>query len=57
MTSPSGWVTTASVVARIERGQQPTSIETLGRLAEALDGRAVFGFQFDGAEEPVRVRL
>lgn len=49
--------TTPSVIARIERGQRSTGVETLRRLAEALDGRAVFGFHFDGAEQPVLVRL
>jgi transcriptional regulator with XRE-family HTH domain len=42
-----------SVVSRIERGQHPTSLETLRRLAEALEGRAVFGCEFDGADGPV----
>jgi ribosome-binding protein aMBF1 (putative translation factor) len=41
--------TTASVVSRIESGQHRTSTETLRRLAEALDGHAVLGFEFDTA--------
>jgi ribosome-binding protein aMBF1 (putative translation factor) len=41
--------TTASVISRIESGQHRTSTETLRRLAEALEGRAVFGFEFDNA--------
>ena len=49
--------TTVSVVSRIERGQHPTGIETLRRLAEALEGRAVFGFEFDDAEERELGRL
>jgi ribosome-binding protein aMBF1 (putative translation factor) len=39
--------TTASVISLIERGQHRTSAETLRRLAEALEGHAVFGFVFD----------
>lgn len=49
--------TTASVISRIESGQHRTSTETLRRLAEALEGHAVFGFEFDGAEERELVRL
>ena len=49
--------TTASVISRIESGQHRTSTETLRRLAEALEGRAVFGFEFDGAEDQELVRL
>ena len=49
--------TPVSMVSRIERGQHPTSLETLRRLAEALEGRAVFRFQFDGEGGPVLVRL
>jgi ribosome-binding protein aMBF1 (putative translation factor) len=48
---------TASVISRIESGQHRISTETLRRLAEALEGHAVFGFQFDGAEEQELVRL
>lgn len=38
--------TTTSVISRIESGQHRTSTETLRRLAEALDGHAVLGFEF-----------
>ena len=48
---------TASVISRIESGQHRSSTETLRRLAEALEGRAVFGFEFDGAKERELVRL
>lgn len=48
---------TASVISRVESGQHRTSTETLRRLAEALDGHAVFGFEFDGAGEHELVRL
>jgi ribosome-binding protein aMBF1 (putative translation factor) len=44
--------TTTSVISRIESGQHRTSTETLRRLANALDGRAVFGFQFEGSPQP-----
>lgn len=49
--------TTASVISRIESGQHRTSAETLRRLAEALEGHAVFGFEFDEAGEQEFVRL
>ena len=45
--------TTASVISRIESGQHRTSTETLRRLAAALEGQAVIGFEFrhaDGAD-------
>lgn len=48
---------TASMISRIESGQHHTSTETLRRLAEALGGRAVFGFEFDDADEQELVRL
>ena len=38
--------TTASVISRIESGQHATSVRTIKRLAEALDARAVIGFEF-----------
>lgn len=44
--------TTASVISRIESGQHRTSTETLRRLAEALEGHAVLGFDFGTADEP-----
>jgi transcriptional regulator with XRE-family HTH domain len=39
--------TTASVLSRIESGQHRTSTNTLRRLANALDGQAVLGFDFE----------
>ena len=39
--------TTSSVISRIESGTHQSSVATWKRLAEALDGRAVFGFQFE----------
>jgi ribosome-binding protein aMBF1 (putative translation factor) len=39
--------TTASVISRIESGQHRTSTNTLRRLANALDGQAVLGFDFE----------
>jgi ribosome-binding protein aMBF1 (putative translation factor) len=44
--------TTASVISRIESGQHRTSTETLRRLAEALGGHAVLGFDFGTARHP-----
>ncbi|MBK5223314.1 MAG: helix-turn-helix transcriptional regulator [Acidimicrobiia bacterium] len=44
--------TTKSVVSRIESGQHRCGTDTLRRIAEALDGRAVIGFEFDSAESP-----
>jgi ribosome-binding protein aMBF1 (putative translation factor) len=44
--------TTASVISRIESGQHRTSIETLRRLAEALGGHALLGFDFGTASKP-----
>ena len=46
--------TTTSVISRIESGQHRTGTETLRRLAEALDGQALLGFEFGTASEPVR---
>lgn len=48
--------TTKSVISRIESGQHRSSTDTLRRLAEALDGHAVIGFEFD-SEESVRQDL
>jgi ribosome-binding protein aMBF1 (putative translation factor) len=42
--------TTASVISRIESGQHRTSTDTLRRLANALDGQAMFGFEFEPGE-------
>lgn len=51
--------TTKSVISRIESGQHRTSTDTLRRLAEALDGHAVIGFEFDMSAKirPDLVRL
>ncbi len=38
--------TTPSVISRIESGHHRTGTETIRRLAQALDGQAVFGFDF-----------
>jgi ribosome-binding protein aMBF1 (putative translation factor) len=46
--------TTGSVISRIESGQHRTSAETLRRLAEALEGNAVVGFEFRTEAEPQR---
>lgn len=48
---------TKSVISRIESGHHRTSAATLRRLAEALGGRAVIGFQFDGEPAELLVRL
>jgi len=42
--------TTASVISRIESGQHRTSTNTLRRLASALDGQAMLGFEFEPGE-------
>lgn len=44
--------TTASVISRIESGQHRTSTETLRRIADALGGYAVVGFEFGTARHP-----
>lgn len=46
--------TTTSVISRIESGQHRTSTQTLRRLAEALDGHALIGFEFDAGEHHTR---
>lgn len=46
--------TTPSVISRIESGQHRTSTETIRRLAQALDGQAVFGFDFGTPSRPER---
>jgi ribosome-binding protein aMBF1 (putative translation factor) len=46
--------TTTSVISRIESGQHRTGTETLRRLAEALEGQAVLGFEFATDGEPDR---
>jgi ribosome-binding protein aMBF1 (putative translation factor) len=51
--------TTKSVISRIESGQHRSGTDTLRRLAEALDGHAVIGFEFDSNPPATRdlVRL
>ena len=51
--------TTKSVISRIESGQHRSSTDTLRRLAEALGGHAVIGFEFgsDQQSHPELVRL
>lgn len=46
--------TTTSVISRIESGQHRTSTETLRRLAEALEGHALLGFDFGTEADPER---
>ncbi len=49
---------TKSVISRIESGQHRTNTDTLRRLAEALDGHAVIGFEFTSpGPQPSFVRL
>ncbi len=44
--------TTKSVISRIESGQHRSGTDTLRRLAEALDGHAVIGFEFGSERLP-----
>jgi ribosome-binding protein aMBF1 (putative translation factor) len=44
--------TTASAISRIESGQHATNTRTLMRLAEALEARAVLGFEYGPTAEP-----
>ncbi|MBA2624526.1 MAG: helix-turn-helix transcriptional regulator, partial [Acidimicrobiia bacterium] len=49
MISRSPWErrrTSRSVISRIESGQHSSSLDTLRRLAEALGGHALVGFEF-----------
>ncbi len=39
--------TSHSAISRIESGQHPASLQTMKRLAEALDARLVIGFESD----------
>lgn len=41
-----------STVSRVESGQHATSLGTLKRLGEALDGQALIGFEFGSAKQP-----
>jgi ribosome-binding protein aMBF1 (putative translation factor) len=46
--------TSYSAISRIESGQHSTSVQTLQRLAAALEMRFVMGFEHGQAEKPVR---
>jgi ribosome-binding protein aMBF1 (putative translation factor) len=46
--------TSYSAVSRIESGRHRTSVETLRRLAHALDLRLVVGFESGPPERPTR---
>lgn len=46
--------TSHSAISRIESGQHGTSVQTLQRLAAALEMRFVMGFEHGPAEKPVR---
>jgi ribosome-binding protein aMBF1 (putative translation factor) len=46
--------TSHSAISRIESGQHGTSVQTLQRLATALEMRFVMGFEHGPADKPVR---
>ena len=46
--------TSHSAISRIEGGQHKTNIETLARIAHALDRRLVIGFERGSVEHPTR---
>jgi ribosome-binding protein aMBF1 (putative translation factor) len=46
--------TSHSAISRIESGQHGTSVQTLQRLAVALEMRFVMGFEHGPADKPVR---
>ncbi|HZO49109.1 MAG TPA: helix-turn-helix transcriptional regulator [Gaiellaceae bacterium] len=46
--------TSYSAISRIESGQHSTSVQTLQRLAAALEMRFVMGFEHGPAENPIR---
>jgi ribosome-binding protein aMBF1 (putative translation factor) len=46
--------TTASAISRIESGAHATNARTLMRLAEALQARAILGFDYGPTEKPQR---
>src|SRR5713226_2711135 len=46
--------TSHSAISRIESGQHKTSVETLRRIAKALDVRLVIGFETGPVEQPER---
>ena len=46
--------TSHSAISRIESGQHATTVETLQRLAEALELRFLVGFESGSREKPTR---
>jgi ribosome-binding protein aMBF1 (putative translation factor) len=46
--------TSHSAISRIESGRHKTSVETLQRLAHALEVRLVLGFESGPADRPIR---
>jgi ribosome-binding protein aMBF1 (putative translation factor) len=46
--------TTASAISRIESGQHATNARTLMRLADALQARAILGFEYGPQARPRR---
>jgi ribosome-binding protein aMBF1 (putative translation factor) len=46
--------TTASAISRIESGQHATNARTLMRLAQALEARAILGFEYGPTAKPTR---
>lgn len=46
--------TSHSAISRIEGGQHKTNIETLVRIAHALDQRLVIGFERGSVQHPIR---
>src|SRR2546429_5968458 len=46
--------TSHSAISRVESGQHSTSVQTLQRLAAALEMRFVMGFEHGPAAKPVR---
>lgn len=46
--------TSHSAISRIESGQHSTSVQTLQRLAAALEMRFLIGFEHGPSEKPVR---
>ena len=46
--------TSHSAISRIESGQHGTSVQTMRRLAAALEMRFAMGFEHGPAEKPVR---
>lgn len=45
--------TTLSAISRIEGGRRGTSVQTLRRLAAALEMRFVMGFEHGPADKPI----